>query len=101
MPAICDGSTPPSITDDTNAANSGGGAPGSLNSSGWMNDSPLNAWTFSTGPYMCAPHAVQAWRWISAALSTTASRSPPDSTSTFSLGTTATIEKIAPDGFQH
>src|ERR1051326_346575 len=54
------GESPASITDDTNAANSGGGEPCSANSSGWMNDSPLNAWVFSTGPYMCVPHAVHA-----------------------------------------
>ena len=51
-------------------------------SSGWMNDSPLNAWSFSTGPYMCVPQELHAWRWISAAGSTTASLSPFSSTAT-------------------
>src|SRR5262245_29012427 len=66
-----------------------------------MNESPLNAWVFSTGPYMCVPHAVHAWRKISAVESTIASLSPLACTVTLSLGTTATSENAAPGGFQH
>ncbi|MGY3444124.1 hypothetical protein ACVW17_004125 [Bradyrhizobium sp. USDA 4473] len=50
---------------------------------------------------MWVPQPVQAWRWITAALSTIFSLSPFSSTVTFSRGTTATTEKVAPDGFQH
>src|SRR3981189_3239306 len=52
-------------------------------------------------PYMCVPQTLQAWRWIVADASTTGSLSPFSSTVTFSRGTTATTEKIAPSGFQH
>src|ERR1700757_2965421 len=52
-------------------------------------------------PYMWVPQAVQAWRWITADESTTFSLSPFSSTVTFWRGTTATMEKAAPAGFQH
>src|SRR5690242_15486612 len=51
-------------------------------------------------PYMCTPHLMQAWRWMVADGSTTVSRCGL-LTATFSLGTTATTENIAPAGFQH
>src|SRR5436189_6333970 len=52
-------------------------------------------------PYMCVPQALQAYRWIAADASTICSLSPFSSTATFSRGTTATTEKVAPAGFQH
>src|SRR5258708_384343 len=52
-------------------------------------------------PYICVPQALQAWRWIAAEASITCSLPPFSSTVTFSRGTTATTEKVAPDGFQH
>jgi hypothetical protein len=61
----------------------------------------LMAWSRSTGPYMCTPQSLQAWRWISADGSTTTSLSPFSSTVTFSCAVTATTENLAPSGFQH
>src|SRR5205085_650668 len=52
-------------------------------------------------PNMCVPQARQACRWIVAEASITRSLSPFSRTVTFSRGTTATTEKIAPSGFQH
>src|SRR3954464_3631122 len=52
-------------------------------------------------PNMCVPQVRQAFRWIVAEVSTTRSLSPFSSTVTFSRGTTATTEKVAPAGFQH
>ncbi len=54
-----------------------------------------------TGPCMCSPQAVQAWRWISAAGSTTFSLWPFFVTFTLSEGNTDTIENVAPADFQH
>src|SRR5271157_3583521 len=100
-PSIAVGSTPPSIADETKAAKPGSVQPCSLNRSGWMNESPLNGWSLSTGPRIWTPHAVQACLWITALESTTLSLSPFLATVTFSVGATATIEKAAPAGFQH
>src|SRR5437868_10610733 len=52
-------------------------------------------------PYMCTPHCRQAWRWIVALGSTTASLSACFVTLSLSRGTTATTENTAPLGFQH
>src|SRR3954468_24635618 len=52
-------------------------------------------------PYMWTPHSLQAWRWIVALGSTTASLCPFASTLSLSRGTTATCEKSDPFGFQH
>src|SRR6201987_3776514 len=52
-------------------------------------------------PYICVPQPLQACRGIAAEVSTICSLSPFSSTVTFSRGTTATTEKIAPSGFQH
>src|SRR5271157_1964608 len=100
-PSIAVGSTPPSIADETKAAKPGSVQPCSLNRSGWMNESPLNGWSLSTGPRIWTPHAVQACLWITALESTTLSLSPFLTTVTLSVGATATIEKAAPAGFQH
>src|SRR5215831_21051653 len=89
------------MTEETKAANSGGAQPGSLESSLCTNTRPLKAWSRSTGPYMCAPQARQAWRWISALGSTTFSLSAFLVTLTLSRGTTATWANSAPFGFQH
>ena len=50
---------------------------------------------------MCTPQLVQACRWIRAEESTTFSLPSFRVTLTLSDGTTETIEKIAPSGFQH
>jgi hypothetical protein len=50
---------------------------------------------------MCVPQVLQAWRRIVFDGSTTFSLSAFAVTSTFSRGTTATIENMAPAGFQH
>src|SRR5437868_4995636 len=52
-------------------------------------------------PNICVPQTLHAWRWIVADASITWSLSPFSRTVTFSRGTTATTEKIAPSGFQH
>src|SRR5688572_7356020 len=52
-------------------------------------------------PYMCTPQPLQAWRWMVALLSTTASRCALEVTARFSRLTTATTENFAPAGFQH
>src|SRR5882672_5362666 len=52
-------------------------------------------------PYICVPQTLQACRWIVADASTICSLSPFSSNVTFSCGTTATAEKVAPSGFQH
>src|SRR5262249_1945433 len=52
-------------------------------------------------PYMCTPQALQAWRWMVALPSTTASLSAFFVTLTLSLPTTATTENTAPLGFQY
>ena len=56
---------------------------------------------FSIRPYMCTPQPVQAWRWIVLDASTTLSFWPFAVTTTLSRGTTATMLKVAPSGFQH
>src|SRR6185437_15610732 len=100
--AMSPGGTPPSITDDTNAANVGGAYPGCRESSGWMNTKPWNTCCGSgTVSYMCAPQPVQAWRCSTAFSFTTLSFSSCLVTLTLSLGTAASIENIAPSGFQH
>jgi hypothetical protein len=50
---------------------------------------------------MWTPHLLQAWRCMAAFLSTIFSLLFPDVTLTLSRGTTATMEKFAPLGFQH
>jgi hypothetical protein len=50
---------------------------------------------------MCTPHSLHRWRRIKAVESTISSLSPFSSTLTFSWGVTATIENVAPSGFQH
>src|SRR5581483_2098348 len=52
-------------------------------------------------PYICVPHALQAYRWMVFEASTICSLSPFSSTVTFCRGTTATTENVAPAGFQH
>src|SRR5512133_3634320 len=52
-------------------------------------------------PNMWAPHSLQAWRWMVALGSTIFSLSPLAVTLTLSRPVTATIEKMAPAGFQH
>src|SRR3979411_2519066 len=52
-------------------------------------------------PYMCVPQTLQAEGWIPADGSAIWSLSPFSSTVTFCRGTTATMEKVAPSGFQH
>jgi len=89
------------MIEETKAAKVGSGQPASRKRSGWTKDRPLKAWSRSTGPYMWTPHSLQAWRWISASLSTTASLSPFSRTLTLSVEATATTEKAAPFGFQH
>ncbi|CAI2933625.1 protein of unknown function [Aminobacter niigataensis] len=89
------------MIDETKAAKPGSAQPASWKRSGWMKSRPLKAWSRSTGPYMCTPQPLQAWRRISALGSTTASLSPFSSTVTFSWAVTATTENLAPSGFQH
>src|SRR5271169_6879938 len=50
---------------------------------------------------MWTPQPVQAWRWIAAEESTTFSLLSLAVTLRLSRGTTATMEKSAPAGFQH
>ena len=55
------------MIDDTNAANVGCAQPTSFDSSVWMKTNPVNGWfSRTTGPCMCAPQPLYAWRTISA-----------------------------------
>ncbi len=90
------------MIEETKAANSGADQPGCGESSVWTKSSPWKACLgFSTGPYMCTPQPVQAWRRMVAVLSTMESFWPFLVTVSLSWGTTATTEKSAPSGFQH
>src|SRR4029078_6434511 len=90
------------MIDETKAANSGGAQPVSFDSSVWMKTRPVKGcFSRSTGPCMCTPQPLQAWRRISAFGSTTLSLSALRVTCTLALGTTATCENSAPLGFQH
>src|SRR3979411_2496227 len=81
------------MIDETNAANSGGDQPGSLERSVWMKSNPYSGWPlFSIRPYMCTPHSLQACRWIVALGSTTESLLPFALTLRLSRPTTATCE---------
>src|SRR6185436_2257066 len=65
---------PASMIDDTNAANSGLFQPLSFDSSTCTKSRPKNGWlVFSMRPYICTPQPEQAWRWMAALASTTAS----------------------------
>ena len=67
-----------------------------------MKSNPYSGWPlFSIRPYMCTPHSLQAWRWMVALESTTASLLPFALMLKLSRPTTATCENSAPLGFQH
>src|SRR5216117_2498613 len=55
-----------------------------------MKSNPYSGWPlFSIRPYMCTPHSLQAWRWMVALESTTASLLP------FNLSIKANGNKLA------